>query len=391
MVNIELKSQEVDPNKLLKQMERNYYYLHSLQKTIACYVFTAWNNKILKFMPQEKVLENTEAINIVKFLENMDPETKHPDQLFVPTKYLVSPFNDTNKFLNNQYFLTQQQEDVCTKILQQIKKEEKGIFSISGQAGTGKTLLTYHIAKNLKQNFKTSIVHCAQFNNGIQELKNEKWDIERIKNLQTILKKESDIIIIDESQRLTMTQLQMILQTKNEKTLIFSHDVHQKLNSKNQAEEVVATIKKQATQDYDLSHKIRCNQEIAYFIKKVFDPNNKSDKNIRPKNFPNITLCYVDNKKDAKKYIDYLKEKDWQHIYLSPSLINVDPLNLVKFSSNTSSHGAIGQEWDNIVTTITKDFYYKENGKLGYKIKSYYNPLETLFQAPNSSSKKDFV
>ncbi len=58
-----------------------------------------------------------------------------------------------------------------------------------------------------------------------------------------------------------------------------------------------------------------------------------------------------------------------------------EKLSQVKLSSDTSSHQAIGQEWDNIVIIITEDFYYTEEGRLNYKARAYYNPLETLFQA----------
>ena len=75
-----------------------------------------------------------------------------------------------------------------------------------------------------------------------------------------------------------------------------------------------------------------------------------------------------------------IKEK-WKYIYLSTSLHTQEKLSQVKFSSDTSSHQAIGQEWDNIVIIITEDFYYTEEGRLSYKARAYYNPLETLFQA----------
>ncbi|TOE56057.1 hypothetical protein CGJ39_24875, partial [Vibrio parahaemolyticus] len=40
----------------------------------------------------------------------------NPDDLFNPSDYLVSPFNSTEKFVNNQYFLTGQQEDIKNQI-----------------------------------------------------------------------------------------------------------------------------------------------------------------------------------------------------------------------------------------------------------------------------------
>lgn len=148
------------------------------------------------------------------------------------------------------------------------------------------------------------------------------------------------------------------------------------------------TIVDQANKHYELSHKIRHNKEIAFFIKKLFDPNNKSDQDSRPSNFCNIFLYYANNSKEAENYVNFLKEQNWKYIYLSTDLHNPDPLSSVKFSSTTSSHDVIGQEWDNVIATITSDFYYTENGKLSYRARYYYNPLETLFQALTRTRKK---
>lgn len=388
IINIELKSQQIDINKLTKQLQRNFYYLSFLQKTIYCYVFIEHDNQFYQYIPRENRSTKVGVSKIIQTLGEIDSETIHPDNLFVPTNYLVSPFSNTESFLDDQYFLTNQQEQICKEILQQIKQTKNLIFSIAGQAGTGKTLLTYHIAKELREQYKVAIVHCAKHNDGTHKLIKKDWNIEKIKYLNRALQSQVDIVVIDESQRLSSNQLQNILEMQDQKILIFSHDVRQKLNRTNEAEQVVQTIVNQANKCYELSQKIRHNKEIAYFIKKLFDPNNKSDQDSLPSSFCNISFYYADDFKKAESYINFLKKQGWEHIYLSTDLHNKDPLDHVVFSSKTSSHSAIGQEWDNVVISITCDFYYTENGKLSYKAKSYYNPLETLFQALTRARKK---
>jgi hypothetical protein len=39
------------------------------------------------------------------------------DKLFNPSNYLVSPFNSTDRFIKNEYFLTNQQENIKASIL----------------------------------------------------------------------------------------------------------------------------------------------------------------------------------------------------------------------------------------------------------------------------------
>lgn len=148
IVNIELKSQKDEP-KILKQLEQNYYYLSFLQKEIYCFTFISETSEFYYFDKNNEKLEliNVETI-LAKIHEIKDIETKI-DDLFVPSNYLVSPFNNTEAFLKNEYFLTKNQEEIKNKILKAIDDKTAKIFSIEGKAGTGKTLLAYDIARTL--------------------------------------------------------------------------------------------------------------------------------------------------------------------------------------------------------------------------------------------------
>lgn len=69
------------------------------------------------------------------------------NNIFKASNYLISPFNKTEQFMKDQYFLTSHQEEIMNEIMSNIKNGNK-FFLIQGDAGTGKTLLTYHLAKN---------------------------------------------------------------------------------------------------------------------------------------------------------------------------------------------------------------------------------------------------
>lgn len=389
IINIELKLEEIATNEILKQLQRNYHYFSPLNKEIHCYAFVATQRKLYKYLKEE--IKEIEISNLFQELREFEYGQRHPYTLFAPINYLISPFNNTQSFIDNQYFLTNHQEEICKEILKKIKQKSHYIFSISGQAGTGKTLLTYHIAKKLmQQDYKVVIVHCASLNEGIHKLKDLKWNIYPIKDFDHIKQIQADIIIVDESQRISVKQLQTImLRAKENKTLIFSHDVRQRLNKTNEAKEVTQRIQEIAKEtNYKLKNKIRHNEEIAYFIKKIFNPRNKEFQDSKPKEFKNISLYYANNLQDAEKYVIFLTKENWKYIHLTPDMHKQDNLKDVQFNSDTSSHKAIGQEWDNIVVTITKDFYYTEENKLSYKADYYYNPLETLFQALTRAKKQ---
>ena len=168
---------------------------------------------------------------------------------------------------------------------------------------------------------------------------------------------DADIFIFDESQRLSINQVNTFITTN--KTLIFAHDVKQRLNRRNQAEEVVALIKKTARDDnhYEINTKIRQNKEIASFIRKFFQLARIREDEMKGDSYKDISFYYVTDNNNAKIYIEYLKEQGWEHIYLTTSNYTSENLDSVHFGSMQSAHKAIGQEFNNVVVIITPDFY----------------------------------
>jgi KaiC/GvpD/RAD55 family RecA-like ATPase len=388
VINIELKSKAISNDDILKQLERNCYYLSFLKKEIYCYTFVTENSidRLYYFDKSTKKINEVDINNLIDNLAKIaDFDEINIDGLFDPSNYLISPFNKTVEFLKGEYFLTKQQEQIKNTILKKINENcQNKIFSISGAAGTGKTLLTYDIAKTLQSIGKiVNIIHCAQDNNGIYELRRNGWDIKTIKGYvsNSFI---GDVLIFDESHRMTIYQLEKIL-TNEIKYIIFSHDVNQKLN--NYAEEVVDKIETIANK-HTLTDKVRHNKNLVSFIKKFFDLSRIKRDELSKDDYKNISFYFTKDFDDARVYIEYLKYLGWEHIYLSNSLIKAEPLDKVKFSSNNSSHQAIGQEYDNVVIVINEHFYYTEQLKLSYNARYYYNPLETLFQAITRTRKK---
>lgn len=386
VVNIELKSQK-DESKILKQLQKNYYYLSFLDRKIHCFTFVVGDTcEFYRYDKTSEKLEPSTAENIVEILRDFNDSKENIDDLFVPSNYLISPFNDTEKFLSNEYFLTIDQERIKNEILKDIENNSAKIFSIAGQAGTGKTLLAYDIAKTLiKKGHKTTIVHCAKSNQGIDKLKSNAWDIWDINTICDLKEKmTADIFIFDETQRLTTSQIQTAI--KSNKILIFCHDVRQGLNKRDRVENVVELIEKSANKHYQISTKIRHNENLASFIKKFFNLKSIKSNNIKENDYKDISFYYAADIEDAKTYISYCVENGWEYIYLTA--FDGESLNSFRFNSTQSSHQVIGQEFDNVVVVITPDFYYNDDNKLSYKSTSYYNPLETLFQAVSRTRKR---
>jgi len=388
VINVEVKNSSTE-EKVIKQLKRNHYYLSFLNKDLYCFSYIVNDNK-LYYLDNNELKEIGFAfwMEIVKSQKIIDVE--NIDWLFDPTDYLVSPFNTTKKFIKDKYFLTHQQEEIKSKILHTIEDRSTANFiAITGSAGTGKTLLTYDIAKTvMAEGKKVLVIHCGILNNGQKKL-NEKynWEIISIKSYTSKELSGFDLIIIDEAQRIYPYQfddiVKIIQQYKG--NCIFSYDKVQTLRVWEERNDIDGKINSLSNlQRYQLSEKIRTNKEIANFIKMLFNANRN---NLTVPNDSNIDITFYREKDAAKAYQEELKQESWQIIRFTPSQYNKEHHEDFFVESDTS-HSVIGQEFDQVAIVLDDRFFYNEDGKLQYRGKSYYHPVKMLFQNLTRARKK---
>lgn len=304
-----------------------------------------------------------------------------PDKLFNPSDYLVSPFNSTKRFLADEYFLTHQQEEFKNKILSAIAAASAARFSaITGSAGTGKTLLTFDIAKHLQREGKrVLIVHCGLLNDGHLRLASQGWKIAPIKSHQLHDLGLIDLVIIDEAQRIKKSQLDDIAARviSANCACIFSFDKAQTLSNWESANDIAGKISSiPSIVTYKLSEKIRTNNEIANFIKMLFNLK-ASAQSISSSN---ITINYFDNSEDAKTYLSGLASTEWEVLRFTPSQYNSEHHEKYFDPWSKTAHEVIGQEFDDVAIAIDNFFAYDASGELTYKGGAYYAPTKMLFQ-----------
>lgn len=388
ILNIELKSSATE-DKIKKQLFRNRYYLGFIGRDVYAFTYVFESKKLYSLDGggnlKEIALENLRDCLNVQKLKN----DKNPDALFDPSDYLVSPFNSTDKFLSGRFFLTHQQEEIKEKVISAIEASEQGVFiSIAGSAGTGKTLLTFDIAKDfIRRGEKPLIIHCGQLNAGHLRLQEAGWCITRVKDQKNYDFDDYDLIIIDEAQRIYQNQLEgIIIKSRASKcSCIFSHDKLQTLAKWEDARDNSAKIAAiENIIEYRLSEKIRTNKEIAAFIKMLF--NNK--KSVSLSNDGNIEINYFNNNDDAKNYVDGLDKNAWEVLRFTPSLYNKEHHENYSEISHKTSHQVIGQEFDGVAVIIDRFFSYAENGDLVYTGGTYYASAKMLFQNITRARKK---
>ena len=391
IINIELKSTST-VEKIKKQLLQNKYYLSFLGKDIYNFSYISSKQKLYHLDRTHNLVE-IKVFEMIKRLKSQKIQSvSNVDTLFNPSNYLISPFNSTEEFIKGQYFLTNHQAKIKNESIIKINSNKTSFISICGNAGTGKTLLTYDIAKAyMDVNAKVLVVHCGILNSGHEELVSKhKWDIIPAKNMVNKSNlKQYQLIIIDEVQRIYPGQLDFIIDhiKKHDKSCIFSYDRSQCLRSWEINNNVEAILHKSVTcEKFELTKKIRTNKEIASFIRGLFDKSKVVDKLSRK----NIELNYFENYNDAKSFLEILRTKNWKIINYTPSRKDYYPYDDYKIINEENTHGVIGQEFDNVVAVIDSHFYYKGNvlSTKNYSKTPYYHPTKMLFQIVTRTRRK---
>ncbi|MBI3133663.1 MAG: DUF2075 domain-containing protein [Bacteroidetes bacterium] len=382
IVNIELKRNSTE-EAIAAQLQRNKYYLGFLNKTINCYTYVA-DYKKLYILDPANILQEVSLRQLIRELVSQKVKRiPNLDSYFNPANYLVSPFNSTQEFVKRKYFLTKQQEEIKNDVLKQLSSPKHSILAIKGNAGTGKTLLTYDIANEVLNTKEILVVHCGYLNDGQILLRdNFAWDIIPVKVVMHQDLSKYHLIIVDEAQRIYTSQLNhLISQVKKlSNNIIFSYDGQQTLRKGEINNNAAEKIEQELTSNpYELTNKIRTNKEVASFIQCLFSKKRSLEKY----KYDNIELNYFDNYEEAKAYLKQLRDEDWKVINYTPSTVNALPYeahNLEIESDN--AHTVIGQEFNNVVAVIDGHFYYKSGylSTRNYKNNPYYHPTKMLFQ-----------
>lgn len=388
-INIEMKTAS-SVDKVLKQLQRNYYYLSSIGKPVYCFSFVSDTNSVY-YLGEGHQLIPIQLADLHTVLEKQECiHSNSIDCFFDPSRYLVSPFNSTQKFVLNEYFLTHQQEDIKACLMKaSLDVSRPRYFSITGSAGTGKTLLVYDFVKEIiKSGKKAIVIHCGKLNDGHHLLNIKyRWNISAAKNFLSLDLVKYQVFVIDEAQRIYPEQLEKLLNTVDSINgmCVLSYDKAQTLASweeRRNIDNYIRNIKN--ISQYNLTDKIRTNKDLSNFIRALFDKKFSSKKICSD----SVLLNYFDNVDSAKSYIHYLKGQLWTVLRFTPSRFTSAHHDLYSDYTTQNSHEVIGQEFDNVAVIIDSLFTYDSNGELVYAGGSYYHPVKMLFQNITRTRKK---
>lgn len=359
IINIELK-RESTQEEILQQLIRNRHYLGILEKELFTYTYISSEEKVYKLDNENKFNECT-IMEIIYELNSQDIiEYKDISSLFEPSKYLVSPFNSPQKFLEGKYFLNENQSSFKKDIMEIFDRNENQFIGVKGDAGTGKTLLTYDIAKTLSEHGKeVLIIFCANLNSGHHYLNRKGWNVKSIREFDDFIGTldRYDYIIMDEVQRVYLEQFDAISNAIIEKNLkcIYSYDPKQCFSNYEFKRNIPERIENVYNAKlFPLSKKIRTNKELTSFVTNLFDLS-KINNNMK---YEHINIHYFTDIHAAKKLIAFYENEEWEVINFTGSHFNRLSYEEYQFRHNYNVHGIIGQEFDKVLGVIDQNFYY---------------------------------
>lgn len=330
-------------------------------------------NDVLDILSSSQSKEISEDVN---YLENL-----------LPSDYLISPISDPDKFINNKYLLTQEQKEVKRKINNCIKKKNSmNVLAVSGEAGTGKTLLALDIARELSNSYEIVYIFGGNLKDGHDILKNELPRIHFLSALDAQQYDENellhfDIIIVDEAQRLRRELVSKLGswsgKGKNKgKYLLFFKDENQILGPKDSG-----AVIQNMSQITPLKKVIRTNKYISYIIDVLLHGNRVKSRYIKT-NFSeiqkndflykvrkNVKFKFFKNSEYAQLWINQMVENGYK--FLAPTEDRYNKSSSDLYTGYENTHNAIGKQYPLVVTYIDENLIF-EDGKLKQKNSEYY-------------------
>ena len=311
------------------------------------------------------------------------------EELFPPEKYLVSPFNSTEAFVDRHYFLTDNQQEIKAKILRFVDNMDGGgFYAVYGEPGTGKTLLMYDIARTLMEKGKKVIIgHAGSLNPGHFSLKNQGWDIRATKDMIDItfesnqfdhtLRDLADVYFIDEAQR--CYNLKQIAEeiAKQGKKCVISLDPKQVMRDEecDFGNDSYVTTLVRANCD-KLTANIRTNRQVYEFTKALFS----SHKTVNNDCSKSVEITYCQTQTQVRIIQEVLKKKGYVIPMFTPRGRGREEYQDWFSLIGNSAHAVIGQEFNKVAALISPNMHYNSKGELVSGKPYYYNEEKMLYQ-----------
>lgn len=367
VIDIELKSEDVGIEKIATQLRRTRYYLAPLRRKVRTFTYVS-SVGLLYERTADGTVCKVEMNRLASVLAAKGvPYAGCVEELFDVSNYLVSPLNDTRKFLQGAYFLTNQQEMIKTDFIESVVAQDEGLvaFVVYGSAGTGKTLLLYDMARSMDARERVCVIHCGNLCEGHRRI-NEQQDGFKVlaaRSLTTKSLQSCSAILIDEAQRMHVAQLKEIVRVAVTRCipLYVSLDRRQRLvedDAGATVEDVVRAAFSQVSV-YSLSQRIRTNRELDGFVRTLFGLHG----NAPATPIRNVKVAYAANEMQAWDAAQVFVVEGYSYIGL-PNGPTSGERRDDGLPQSPTAYDVVGQEFGKVVMAIGPQFEVDVRGRL---------------------------
>ena len=385
-LNIELKSEDIGETRIKKQLEQNRYYLSHAFDSIFSFTYVM-DTATLYSLNEKGYLKTCAAADLIRVLQRpalADCLTEGLDRFFRSSDYLISPVAAPEKFLQGQYFLTNQQFDFKRKILECLRESECPVISVTGTAGTGKTLLLFDLAMKLSEKSKVLLLHSGPLRQGHIKIN------QRLKNVDirsavhpspnespalpagravgsehkeytpsTAISDQNipadySVVLIDEADHLDTDTLRHILETASANVLpvVLAYDPHQMLEElipEHPSSETAQLIEQCSTLSLAFTGNIRINRPVYHFLRTLL---HLKDRAGHP-DYSCIDVLYANNASELSQMVHFYTGRGYKWIRTQ--------------AAQNSVNVVIAQEYEKVLIVLDEQYYYDENGHLCVK------------------------
>ena len=365
VVNIELKVKDVGVRRIEQQLARNRYYLAPLERTTYTFTYVADTGALYE-MGADGTLARVDTARLVRVLATPDvPYTGRVEHLFKASNYLVSPLNDTERFLRGSYFLTNHQMQIKRDLLEAYASKtstQPPCYLVYGSAGTGKSLLLYDLAKTLGGTCRACVVHCGTLSNGHDKLNQQQggFVILSAKRVERVDFAPFETILVDEAQLLWPRQLEHLVRVAagQGKLLYLSVGPRQTAPRRGAGEDVEKTVRSAYSHPsiWKLSQKIRTNRELAAFLRAFFHMSG-SPHVVRTHDVKVFCANGIDG---AQELVGALRAEGYQFISYTGDAPSATSFDEVVAMDCPSVSAVIDQEFERVVMVVGARFSVPE-------------------------------